>query len=256
MAYAKKSLGQHFLMHEQIAERMAHEAGLPDGLPVFEVGPGRGILTRVLLHAGHPVVAVEADHDLVAELRDTFASFIADGTLTLHEGDIRAFDLSTLPPQYAVVSNIPYYLTGELLRLFLSAAHQPVSLTFLVQKEVADRIARSPKESILSISVKAYGTPKYAFTVPRGAFSPAPAVDSAVLVVRDISRTHFASHAEEERFFTLVHAGFAHKRKRLAGNLAAAGLPTVGVPEMVRAEDVPLEEWVRLVRIHTAHPRS
>ncbi len=123
-----------------------------------------------------------------------------------------------------------------------------------MQKEVAERIARSAKESILSLSVKAYGAPKYAFTVPAGAFVPAPKVDSAVLRVTGISRSAFSSSAHEERFFALLHAGFGQKRKRLAKNLEAissrgavvAAFESLDLSPDARAEDVPLATWLTL----------
>ena len=214
---------------------------------VFEIGPGTGVLTRELLKRAGKVVALEADRELFGKLQADFASEITEGRLELLLGDIRTFDLATLPEKYSLVANIPYYLTGDIFRKFLETSHQPHSMTLLVQKEVAERIARSKKESILSLSVKAYGTPKYEFTVPRGAFKPAPKVDSAVLTVRNISRKNFNSSAEEKCFFELLHAGFAHKRKFLAKNLAEAGFNADDIPEKVRAEDVSLSMWFMLL---------
>ncbi len=130
---------------------------------------------------------------------------------------------------------------------------------FLIQKEVAERIAhhglasKKIKESILSLSVKAYGKPVYVSTVPRGAFVPPPKVDSAILAVTNISRKNFKDSAAEERFFELVKTGFAQKRKLLKRNLeavlgknAAEALIRAGIAENARAEDVPLEKWVEL----------
>lgn len=245
---AKKSLGQNFLMHARIAERIAKTAGLARASVVLEIGPGTGMLTRELLKRAGKVIAVEADYELFERLQGDFASDIASGRLELVQGDIRAFDLAALPKGYVLVANIPYYLTGEIFRMFLEAAEQPSSMTLLVQKEVAERIAREKKESILSLSIKAYGTPSYEFAVPRGAFNPAPKVDSAVLRVAGISRDNFANKAEERRFFVLIRAGFAHKRKYVRKNLLEAGLPTGDLPEKARAEDVPLAAWLRLVR--------
>jgi 16S rRNA (adenine1518-N6/adenine1519-N6)-dimethyltransferase len=244
--HAKQSLGQNFLMHARIAERIANSAHLTPDSVVFEIGPGTGMLTRELLKQAGKVVALEADHELFNTLQSDFASEIAEGRLELYSGDIRTFDISSLPKGYALVANIPYYLTGEIFRMFLEAANQPTSMTLLVQKEVAERIARSKKESILSLSVKAFGIPKYEFTVPRGAFRPAPNVDSAVLTVRDISRKNFSSKAAEEKFFALLHAGFAHKRKFVRKNLLEVGLPSGEIPEKARAEDLPLEVWLAL----------
>ncbi len=237
-------------MHARIAERIAKTAPLPSGAVVLEIGPGTGMLTRELLKIAKKVIAVEADGELFEKLRADFAGEIASGQLELHHADIRAFDLAPLPRGYALVANIPYYLTGEIFRMFLEAENQPSSMTLLVQKEVAERIVgnRSKKESILSLSVKAYGTPKLEFTVPRGAFTPAPKVDSAVLTIREISRRNFATRAVEERFFALLHAGFAHKRKFVRKNLAEAGLPAGDIPEKARAEDLPLVVWLALAQ--------
>ncbi len=255
---ARKSLGQNFLMHARIAERIVLVSGVDKNSVVLEVGPGTGMLTRELLKLALRVVAVEADGELFEKLQSDFAKEIADARLELIHSDIRTFTISKLPKGYALVANIPYYLTGEVFRMFLEAEHQPSSMTLLVQKEVADRIiARDGKESILSLSVKAYGTPKREFSVPRGAFRPAPNVDSAVLTIRDISRNNFKTRAEEELFFKLIHAGFAHKRKYVRKNLAEAGLLAGGassypkgynISEKARAEDLSLEEWLVLSR--------
>ena len=245
-------------MHARIAERIALTAGLAPDTVVLEIGPGTGILTRELLSTvggsasggkHGKVIAVEADRELFEKLHIDFANEIADGRLELIHGDIRTyphFGPTGLKLGYSVVANIPYYLTGDIFRMFLETKNQPSSLTLLVQKEVAERIARSKKESILSLSVKAYGTPKYEFTVKRGAFVPAPNVDSAVLTVRDISRGNFTSRAQEEKFFALIHAGFAHKRKYVRRNLVNVGFPAGNIPEKARAEDLSLSDWLIL----------
>jgi len=244
---AKKSLGQNFLMHARIAERIVLVAELPPEASVFEIGPGTGMLTRELLKCTKKVIALEADRALFEKLQTDFAEEVRDTRLELIYGDIRLFDITALPKGYALVANIPYYLTGEIFRMFLSADNQPSTMTLLVQKEVADRIVARDKESILSLSVKAYGTPKREFIVPRGAFWPAPNVDSAVLTIRDISRKHFTSRADEERFFALIHAGFAHKRKFVHSNLLEAGFSSGNIPEKARAEDLLLSDWLTLV---------
>ena len=255
---AKKSLGQNFLMHPQTAERIVRAAELPQGAIVLEIGPGTGMLTRALLAEGHAVIAIEADEELVEKLSETFSEEIRSKRLALAHADIRAFDISTLPKDYALVANIPYYITGEIIRTFLTAAHKPSSMTLLVQKEVAERItgrgAKRPKESLLSLSVKAYGTPAYCFAVPRGAFRPAPSVDSAVISIRDIRPQAFKNAREEASFFELLKAGFGHKRKLLGGNLAplygpekvAQAFEAAGLPVKARSEDLSLADWRRL----------
>lgn len=249
---AKKSLGQNFLMHARIAKRIVLVSGVDESSVVLEIGPGTGMLTRALLARAGKVIAIEADYELFEKLKVDFANEINSGQLELIHGDIRTFDIFSLPKNYSLVANIPYYLTGEIFRMFLGADKQPSSMTLLVQKEVADRIvARDGKESILSLSVKAYGEPKREFLVPRGAFKPAPNVDSAVLTICDISRKNFSTKKEEELFFKLLHAGFAHKRKYVRNNLAELvsekALRDAGVPAGARAEDLSLSDWLALM---------
>ncbi len=241
-------LGQHFLMHPRIAERIVLAAKLSPDDVVLEIGPGKGMLTRILLSHVKKVIAVEADAGLAKHIEEEFASDIARGALELLFADIRTFDPELLPPGYKVVANIPYYISGDILRKFLSTRHQPSSMTLLVQKEVAVRIAREKKGSLLALSVKAYGVPTYEFTVPRGAFLPAPNVDSAVLSIRDISRNNFRDIGEESLFFELLRAGFSQKRKMLAKNLQNAGFSSEKIPLQARAEDLSLSDWLKLVQ--------
>lgn len=253
--YKKKSLGQHFLNPGAHTHAIAEAVEIAPGELVVEIGPGEGVLTRELLERGARVIVVEKDSRLIPFLTETFRDEVQSGQLQIIEGDALEFALpkKLQTSVYKVVGNIPYYITGALLRAFLSAKHQPKTLVFLIQKEVAERIARSKKESLLSLSVKAYGEPQYIKTVPRGAFSPAPKVDSAVLRVRDISRANFKNKLTEQRFFDLIHAGFAQKRKLLVRNLenvlgtkAPEALQQAGIPQNARAEDVPLEQWLHL----------
>lgn len=253
---AKKSLGQNFLMHRSIAERIVAAADVTEKDTVLEIGPGRGLLTRALLARAKCVVAVEADQELIPELSALFASEIASGKLELLHADIREFSTDQLPTPYKIVANIPYYISGEIMRQFLTDTHQPSTMTLLVQKEVAVRIARNVKESLLSLSVKAFGEPVYCFTVPSGAFVPAPNVDSAVLAIQNINRRNFESTAHELAFFDVIRAGFAHKRKFLARNLEVIATPETvrgafleaKIPNKARAEDISLATWLALVR--------
>jgi 16S rRNA (adenine1518-N6/adenine1519-N6)-dimethyltransferase len=246
-------LGQHFLRDATPARLLASAARAGAGEIVLEIGPGKGALTKEILATGASVVAVEKDAELVTYLTRAFANDIAKGQLRLMEADIR--DVSpesmALGVPYVLAANIPYYMTGEIVRTFLTAREQPTRMALLVQKEVAERVvARDGKESILSLSVKAYGTPRIVANVPRGHFAPPPSVDSAILLIDDISRAFF-SDVTEEQFFRTVRAGFASKRKRLVSNLGAAygkkqartACSSCGIHENVRAEDVRLEQW-------------
>ncbi len=251
----KKSLGQHFLHNAHYVRAVADAGQVVAGDTVLEVGPGDGALTREMLSRGAVVLAVEKDHRLIPLLQETFKTEIVREQLYLMEGD--ALDL---PPariglrsgKFKVVANIPYNITGALLRMLLSGEAQPSAVVVLVQKEVARRIT-DKKESLLSLSIKAYGTPEYIKTVPRGAFTPPPNVDSAILRVADISRTRFASPEHEARFFALIKAGFAQKRKllrrnieRLLGSETLSLMQQAGISENARAEQVPLEKWLLL----------
>lgn len=248
----KKSLGQHFLTSEHYLRLIADVAQIQPGEKVLEIGPGEGVLTRELLSRGAEVTAVEKDTRLIPILKERFA----EEKLTVVEADaldIKPEDLGMQTGAYTLVGNIPYYITGALFKKFLTADVQPHTLVFLIQKEVGERIARSKKESILSLSVKAYGEVKYVKTVPRGAFSPPPTVDSAILTIRNISRKNFTHAAHEATFFQLVRAGFAQKRKLLRSNLEAVlgehaleRMIAAGIPEKARAEDVTLGQWLLL----------
>lgn len=254
----KKSLGQHFLHSAHYLGLVADALTLKKDEVVVEIGPGDGALTKVLLERGAKVISIEKDTRLIPVLEHKFANEIVSKQLTLVEADALEFDVSkylSKKDSYKVAGNIPYYITGALIRAYLTAVHQPSALVFLIQKEVAERIARSKKESILSLSVKAYGTPRYIKTVPAGAFVPPPKVDSAILLVEDISRTNFKNKKEEDYFFELVKTGFAQKRKLLGSNLkdvlgsdAGAELKAAGIPNKARAEDVPLENWLELLK--------
>jgi 16S rRNA (adenine1518-N6/adenine1519-N6)-dimethyltransferase len=248
-------LGQHFLIHSWAARALAHAVPLVDGETYLEIGPGKGILTKELLALG-PTVAVEKDPELVPKLEATFASEIATGTFRLVEDDVRNVSAESLGlSAYVVAANIPYYITGEIIRQFLTAHVQPRALALLVQKEVAQR-AVSKKESLLSLSIKAYGTPRITEKVPAKHFSPAPKVDSAILVIKDVSRDFF-SDISEAAFFKVAHAGFASKRKMVVNNLATvfgkekaiAALAAAGVSEKARAEDIGIESWKTITRV-------
>ncbi|MES2203109.1 MAG: 16S rRNA (adenine(1518)-N(6)/adenine(1519)-N(6))-dimethyltransferase RsmA [Patescibacteria group bacterium] len=229
--YKKKSLGQHFLSNPHYLGLIADTVEIKAGETVVEIGPGEGTLTAELLKRGAKVIALEKDSRLIDFLKEKFAG----QDIEVIEGDALDYE----PPKtYKVVGNIPYYISGALFKKFLTEKNQPSTLVFLVQKEVAERIARSKKESILSLSVKAYGEPKYIKTVPSGAFAPPPKVDSAILAVRGISRDNFKNAAHEKNFFELVKKAFGQKRKMLHS--------TIGIDSNERPEDLALAEWLIL----------
>lgn len=259
MIRAKKTLSQNFLNSKGVARDIVQAGKLSSTDTVLEIGPGKGFLTAELLASGAQIIAVEKDDRLIPVLAEKFSLEISNGRLTLVHGDIiELMEKQTLllPPTYKLIANIPYQITGQILRMFLSgpARSKPERMILMVQKEVATRIvARDHKESILSLSVKAYGTPRMIKKIPARYFSPAPNVDSAILAIENISNNNFKTNAHEEVFFDLIKTGFAHKRKQLAGNLkellgeeTTPLLASVHIAPTARAEDIPLDQWLTL----------
>ncbi len=274
----RKSLGQNFLKSE-IALRKLVEAGeVTKDDTILEIGPGKGAITRKLLRYAGRVIAVEKDPYLVSFLREKFSDEVASGQLILVENDILDFEISKAFPEvfewsgrgagprrtedlrknsekraYKIIANIPYNITGAILKKFLTETHQPSLMVLLVQHEVAKRIvARDKKESILSISVKSYGKPSMIDKVPARYFSPSPKVDSAIIKIADISRDFFIKNeVDEEKFWEIVKKGFAHKRKKLSGNLKNAFSDEKKINKELgdkRAEDITLLDWIFLAK--------
>jgi 16S rRNA (adenine1518-N6/adenine1519-N6)-dimethyltransferase len=253
MIFAKKSLGQNFLKSERALSSIIEAAQISPNETILEIGPGQGALTKKLLEAGAKVIAVEKDDQLFEILKGEIQS---ENFKIIHQ-DILEYDPSEIPQSYKVVANIPYNITGAILEKFLSDQHQPQQMVLLVQKEVAERIvSRDEKESILSISVKAYGVPRYIEKVLAGSFVPAPRVDSAIVSIEGISKNFFTNFSEKG-FFALLKAGFSSKRKKLLSNLSnlypkenvGNAFKRLNLSENTRAEEVNVEKWGELASI-------
>ncbi len=248
----KKELGQHWLRDRSVLAQIAVEANIRPGETVLEIGPGLGTLTSELLRCGAKVVAVEYDADLARKLPGQFPG----KDLTVVNSDILQFDLSTLPAGYKVVANVPYYITSKIVDALVSATNRPTVAVLLVQKEVAERIAASPGDmSLLGLSAQIHTTARLGVYVPRGLFTPPPKVDSQVVVLtfRD---EPLVGASQQKAFWRLAHAGFAGKRKKLRGSIAA-GLHITkpqaetllngsGIDPNSRAEDLSISDWLRL----------
>ena len=256
---AKKSLGQNFLRSKKVLAEIIRAGKVSMSDTVLEIGPGEGALSEKLLESGAKVIAVEKDDRLIDFLNEKFSKEITSGQLLLIHGDILDLDLSSYglrTNSYKLIANIPYYITGQIFRKFLEGDIQPSKIVILVQKEIADRIvARDGKESILSISVKAYGNAKKVIKVGRENFSPKPMVDSAVLMIDNISKDFF-KNLDEKKFFEVLKTGFAHKRKVLIANLknlAKKDIKTIfadlKIPEKARAENLKPENWKELAKM-------
>lgn len=264
----KKSLGQHFLTSPTVPKWMCDAADIVAGDIVLEIGPGTGVLTREILARNATVIALEADIRAIGVLEETFKEALIEKKLILIHADVRDLDLQAIPHihdhSFKVVANIPYYLSGLLFRTMLESPIQPTLLVYLVQKEVAKRITedcqKDGKESILSLSVKAYGSPKYVKTVSKGHFSPSPKIDSAIILIQNIHRDNFKK-LDQRFFFEILHIGFGQKRKQLLGNLSKYYkrddlthiFSTVDIPITERAEDIPLKKWLTLCEALAVH---
>ena len=253
---AKKHLGQNFLKSGKALTDIVLSAKISDKDTIVEIGPGKGALTRkVLEHAGK-VIAIEKDKDLLPSLQETFKEEIKNKKLILLDDDILNFDISKLPKKYKVVANIPFYITGAILEKFLESKNQPTTMALIVQKEVAERIvARDGKESILSMSVRVFGDPKFVSKIPARYFSPEPKVDSAIILIENIKNN--LKTQEKDKFFKFVKSGFSQKRKTCLKNLGNLGykkedlekvFEAVGLSSTIRAEKLALSDWLKIIR--------
>lgn len=240
---AKKSLGQHFLTDPNILARIADALPAPAGDPVVEIGPGRGALTRVLLDRGYRVTAIERDRELTPALRARFPA------LQLVEGDALVVDWVTsaaIAPdaRWWVVGNIPYNITSPLIDVALHLVPAPAAIVYLVQKEVALRLGAAPGTSeygALTVGAQAAAVVERLFTVPAGAFKPAPKVDSAL--VRFTPRPRGRTEVEIAAFRRFVVGLFGARRKQLVRALRTAlGLEAAAAREAVLAADLDPEQ--------------
>lgn len=253
----KKGLGQNFLIDEASLGLVAAAAEIGSSDVVLEIGPGLGFLTDRLCHQAGRVVAVEADEQLAEILGQN-----APKNLEIVSGDIMAFHLSTLPSNYKVVANIPYYLTSKLIRLLLESPNSPSVMSILIQKEVAERIVAEPGQlSVLGLSVQYYAYAKIVGEVERHKFWPAPNVDSTVLLVT--KRPEPAFPADRARLFRLIKAGFGERRKQLKNSLAGglnistdaseSMLKQAKIKPTARAQELALKDWQKLYAAATKH---
>jgi 16S rRNA (adenine1518-N6/adenine1519-N6)-dimethyltransferase len=241
----KKSFGQNFLTDANIARVIAHAGGQGLGT-VVEIGPGGGALTEHLLALGVAVIAVEKDRELVPVLRERFAEALASGQLTLHEGDATEMDWGALfdgrTGPFGLVGNLPYAVTGALLQRASSLATVVDRATFMIQKEVALRLAAAPASEdygALTVFVQASYHVKKAHAVPPSCFWPRPEVDSTVVVLTPLR----PPRAEETPAFReAVKRAFAQRRKTLRNAWSGIyGLDREGLDARALAAGIALE---------------
>jgi 16S rRNA (adenine1518-N6/adenine1519-N6)-dimethyltransferase len=258
---ARHSLSQNFLADPDVLQAVLDLADPEPGRSILEVGPGLGILTGGLLDGGATVTAVELDRRLADRLTRTQAEAIASGALRLIADDILDQKIAELMvPPYDVVANVPYHITSPILHRFLGAPPRPERLVLMLQREVAERISAAPGDmSYLSVFVQYHAAVRIAFVVPREAFEPAPAVESAVVEIRPHDPSGARprlSAADEDGLWRLVQAGFRERRKKLHNVLSRQLLKSAAEVAQVlsaatidgdrRPQTLSVDEWLAL----------
>lgn len=259
--FAKRSLGQNFLIDDRIVEKMIEAVRPVPGDLIVEIGPGRGALTEKLVASGATVTAIELDSKLACALREKFA---ADENFLLIEGDVLKVDLAgavsasmtagSAQRTAKLVANLPYNISTAILQSLAERPETFATCILMFQREVAERItaaAGSSKRGFLTVLVEAAFKAERLFEVPPSAFRPVPKVWSTVLRLEPKP----IDGSDRTVFRDLVSAGFLHKRKTLLNNLkarwpnAAVKLENAGIDPRRRAESLTLVEWERLAAL-------
>lgn len=249
--FAKRSLGQNFLVDPHYIARIIDAVGLTPSDTVVEIGPGRAALTRELVASGASVVAIELDRDLAAELERDFAT---DPKVQVIEADAATIDFGRIVPstgKIKLVANLPYYISTAILQQLILQREAFSSMTLMFQREVVSRLTACPGDSergFLSVLAQSYLEIQHLFDVPPSAFRPQPKIWSSV--------ARFAARKPEidddESFRQLISAAFGQKRKTIYNNLKSsvahvvAALADAEIDPSRRAETITNEEWLRL----------
>jgi 16S rRNA (adenine1518-N6/adenine1519-N6)-dimethyltransferase len=261
--WAKKYLGQHFLVDKNILNKIIRAADLSKNDTVLEIGAGTGTLTKKLCEKAKKVIAVEIDKGMVEILKKSLEKEIKSKKLEIIEGDILKLNpkseilISKSPPRrdsaeagqiqnskFKIVANIPYQITAPILEKFLTAEDKPKEMVLMVQKEVAQKICcQPPKMNRLGILVQFYGTPQIIGYVSKNCFRPRPMIDSALL---KIAISEKFKVQDPRLFFDLVKKGFSQKRKQLKNIFNKEALISAMIRPDLRAEELKLEDWLRL----------
>lgn len=259
MMKPKKTLGQNFLTSGKAVFEIVNAGEIKKGEIIIEIGPGKGALTVELLKSGGKIIAIEKDRELISYLEEKFKIEIKNKSLKIIEGDILDLDMGKIikkDEKYKIIANIPYYITGAIIERFLSIKKSPELMVLLMQKEVAERIiARDKKESILSLAVKFYGTPKIIYKVSAGSFFPKPKVDSAVLKIT-LNKIDKEKRSLEKTYLDIVKKSFAHKRKMMLGNLKKEIkninweeiFKKLNIKTTIRGEDLEEKDFTKIAR--------
>lgn len=250
---AKKNLGQHWLNDEEALDAMVAAAAAKPNDSILEIGPGLGALTKKLLQVGARVTAVEIDKELIEKLQQEFAG---NENFNLINDDFLFFDLKAMGDSYKVCANIPYFLTGKILRKFVEIENQPKRMALLVQKEVAERIGSKAGDlSVLAVLLQHSYEVEVGKIIKRELFSPAPKVDSKIVVLK---KKINIEDVDFRQFARVVKVGFSARRKKLANNLvsglqmetneAKALIKNIGLKDNARAQELDLDNWYKLLK--------
>ncbi len=251
-----KSKGQNFLIDTNIVEKIIVVSNIDSKEIVMEIGPGVGVLTGELVKKAKKLIAIELDRNACNFLRAEFASekgfeLIEQDVLRLNRIELGLKNLG-----YKVVANLPYNITSKFLRLFLEQEPKPSEMILMVQKEVAQRMVAKPGEmSLLALSAQLYSVPEILFEVSRNSFWPAPNVDSAVIRLKLKEKL---PNISDKALFRIAKMGFSARRKQLHNNISAGlkisseqakeAIVFCGFDEKIRAQDLGVEEWIRLAK--------
>ncbi|MEO8745651.1 MAG: 16S rRNA (adenine(1518)-N(6)/adenine(1519)-N(6))-dimethyltransferase RsmA [Candidatus Dormiibacterota bacterium] len=258
----KHSLGQNFLIDPALRDVIAHSAGIGGTDEVLEVGAGIGTLTVALAPLCRRLLAVELDRQLIAALRETLAGH---DNVEIVQADILKLDTRAAFPDggEVVAGNIPYNLTGALIRKLLDVAPRPRRLSLVVQREVAKRWTASSGASLATVAVQVFAEARVALNIPASAFTPPPKVDSA-LVILDVRAQPAVEVDDMDAFFRLVEAAFQFRRKQLGnalGRIAAIGsadaskrLRELNINPERRPQTLSLTEWEAVYKGFGPHP--
>lgn len=248
----KKSLSQNFLLDRNIIDKIVAVSHVQASDHILEIGPGPGSLTEALLEKGAKVVAVEKDKILAEALKRL------KGSLTVFSADILKFSLQdALQKEFEgqkgkVIANLPYHITTPIITTLLPMNNLFTTITVLVQEEVARRFTASPgsKEyGSITLFLRFYSNPVYAFTVSHNCFFPKPSVESAVVT---FTLKEPPAVSDREKFFTLIHTAFQQRRKMMRASLKAlypgvsAALEKLGLNPQARPEELALEDFISL----------
>jgi len=248
-----KSLGQNFLIDNNIIKKILDVSNPLKNDSILEIGSGMGNLTSELSKKAKQIIAVEKDEKMCIILKNLNLK-----NVKIINKDILKVNLDKeIPQNYKVIANIPYYLTSKLIRKLLESGNKPSNITLMIQKEVAERICHiKEKSNLLSLSVWFYAKPEIQFLVSKNSFYPKPKIDSTVIKITPYKKKR--SKKFNEDFFKIIKAGFSHPRKQLINNFSEKlkkekgpikkWLISCNISPRQRAEEINLKKWIELAK--------